>query len=480
MKKILFASVLLISATAYAQLSDTLRSILKIDTSFAVLQYADPAIAASLQRQLAATDKEKFVIYHYGGSHIQAGKPPRVARRHLQQKYGDGGLGMIFSYGAADTYSSVLYSSGKTGTWGFGKSYVSNPKVPLGVCGMGVETAQNGATLDFGFKEPLKKQPYLLRVLTDADSTNFGFKLQVNDQTFGRESMRYIGSGMFEVQTDIAVEKIVLTVVKEKEHQSLFRFYGIDIETPFGNGLVYHSLGVGAAAFRSVLQLEKMPVQSEVLKPDMVILDFGTNDILYTNSIDDKLPGQVEKAIANFRRINPDILVVLTSTQDLYRKGRYISAGVSFVHLMDSLAKRNNCFFWNWYDLAGGYGTITTWTREKYALSDGIHLTPAGYEVKGEMLYRSIENTLAFHAAHPNDQMLVPQKTIDFTVITPPKPAPQSAPASPKARKVYTVRSGDTLSEIAAKNRTTVAKIKKANSLRSDRISVGQKLKIPG
>jgi len=46
-------------------------------------------------------------------------------------------------------------------------------------------------------------------------------------------------------------------------------------------------------------------------------------------------------------------------------------------------------------------------------------------------------------------------------------------------KQVYhTVRSGDTLSEIAMSYRTSVGKIKKWNGLRSDRIYPGQKLKI--
>ena len=42
----------------------------------------------------------------------------------------------------------------------------------------------------------------------------------------------------------------------------------------------------------------------------------------------------------------------------------------------------------------------------------------------------------------------------------------------------YTVRYGDTLSEIAMAYRTSVKKIKKWNGLRTDRIYTGQKLKI--
>ena len=50
---------------------------------------------------------------------------------------------------------------------------------------------------------------------------------------------------------------------------------------------------------------------------------------------------------------------------------------------------------------------------------------------------------------------------------------------SSKSQQIfYTVRYGDTLSEIAMKYRTSVRKIKKWNGLRSDRIYSGQKLKI--
>ena len=43
----------------------------------------------------------------------------------------------------------------------------------------------------------------------------------------------------------------------------------------------------------------------------------------------------------------------------------------------------------------------------------------------------------------------------------------------------YTVRKGDTLGSIAKRNHTTITRIKKANGLKSDKISIGQKLKLP-
>jgi LysM repeat protein len=63
-------------------------------------------------------------------------------------------------------------------------------------------------------------------------------------------------------------------------------------------------------------------------------------------------------------------------------------------------------------------------------------------------------------------------------------PAPES-PSAPTVgtpavqENVYVVKSGDTLSRIATRNNTTVSALKQLNGLTTDRINVGQKLKLP-
>lgn len=483
MQKTLFFFVSLVVFThSFAQ--DSLLQRLKMDTTFAFLQYKNPALIESLQRQLNNSDSDKFVIYHFGGSHIQAGMPPNVVRKSLQKVYGNGGPGMIFSYKAADTYSSVNYTSTKTGNWIFGKSYQGNPKVPLGVCGMGVETVSPTASLGFLFKQQLPTNDYFVRVFVESDSLNRPFQLKINDQVYQQHQFTETVPGSWQLAISGSIDSLFV-VTDAVATNKRFRFYGIDIEHQKNSGIVYHSLGVGAAAFRSVLQLEKLTDHSKVLLPDMVLLDFGTNDILYTNAIDKKLPATVEKAIAQFRAINPNIFIVLTSTQDLYKNGKYITAGVEFVELMDSLAQKNDCFFWNWYDLAGGYGTINTWKQEKYAKSDGIHLTAAGYQVKGEWLFRSFQNSLQFGQAYPDASCLIPMKgfpvkpetAIDTLQI--PIEQPIQRPLAVERQRYYTVRSGDTLGEIAHKHGVSISALKRANGLRSDVLQIGKRLKIP-
>lgn len=65
----------------------------------------------------------------------------------------------------------------------------------------------------------------------------------------------------------------------------------------------------------------------------------------------------------------------------------------------------------------------------------------------------------------------------DATATSPGTTLTPSAPAS--SPQTYTVKSGDTLTRIASQHKTTVKALRAANSLKTDAIKVGQRLKIP-
>ena len=455
---------------------------LPLDTQYCRLQYYSSNTSKKLLELFERTSERRTVIYHYGASHIQAEVLTSVAREQLQSRFGNGGRGLIFNYGAANTYSSVNYSSTAKGKWIYGKSFIIPPKVPLGVMGMAVETKDPEAELNWRFHKPIPADNYDLFILAENNELTPDFELWIDtarylfDQSMRRE---FNGKNYFHLNITRSISEIRIKCTASPETPFLFRFYGLDIETGRKGGLVYHSLGVGAAPFQSVLYLEKMPEQSQLLKPDMVILDFGTNNILYKNKVEPKLASIIEKAIERFRAVNPDMLVMLTSTQDLFYKGKYISAAVEFRNLVDSLAKKNDCLFWNWYDLSGGFSQIKKWADEGYATRDYIHLTHRGYKLKGELLYRSFMNTLA---QVKNNQELalysVPLKEYSVTAAYNAEKEKGKGKKGKKGAYTYTVKSGDTLSHIARKFKVSVAKIKKLNGLKSDFIRAGQTLKI--
>ena len=69
-------------------------------------------------------------------------------------------------------------------------------------------------------------------------------------------------------------------------------------------------------------------------------------------------------------------------------------------------------------------------------------------------------------------KIVIPPATASAAVATAPA-------AAPSGDKVYVVKSGDNLTKIAKQFGTTINDIRKVNGLKTDRLSVGQKLKVP-
>ena len=463
---------------------------LQIDSNYCQINFYDLETAKSFYKKFEDVKSKKLTIFHFGGSHIQAEIPSTRARENFTATFGNGGRGMIFAYTAAKTYSSINYDVTHSENWQYGKSFQFPPKIPLGVCGMAVQNSERNSFLLFEFKKPIEDNKYKLKILTDIDSLTPTFSVWIDSTVFEfrhEDLIKQSEKNYLELTYSGKINKINIIISDSVTNNLNFRFYGIDVELDKPNGVVYHSLGVGAAPFRSVLNISKLEEHSAILKPDIVLLDFGTNDILYKNAIDDNLINEVESTIARFRKINPEIIIILTSTQDLVYKRKAITACIDFRNLMDSIACKNKCMFWNWYDLSGGIGTIRNWHSLHYAQKDFIHLTMNGYKVKGQLLYESFMKTLNAIKSNSNlDKYVVPLKQYEYVEqkikskekSKKDKTINQDKGETKTNNKTYKVKKGDTLSGIARKHNLSVEKLKKLNNITSDKLSIGKTLRV--
>ena len=107
------------------------------------------------------------------------------------------------------------------------------------------------------------------------------------------------------------------------------------------------------------------------------------------------------------------------------------------------------------------------------------------FDWKGNPLdtFYNAVNIQQYFFKYYDPRIKVPLSLVDYDTIieeTPPKtPNVVHGKKTKVSSKRHKVKSGDTLSAIAQKYHTSVAKIKKANGLKSDRIQIGQILKIP-
>jgi LysM repeat protein len=455
-------------------------NLLKVDTSYAFFQYHSLATAKRFADLFANSKNKRVVLFHFGASHIQAEIVTTRAKEYLYQEFGNAGPGFFFPFSAAKTYGSINYKSTHTGEWASAKSYQVQPKIPLGARGMTVETRAKVAGFTLTMNTPIPKEEYELLIFFDNNDltpdfkiTSGDFEFQVNDSIRSTQE----GKNFLVIPINQEINELSLTLLPTEKEGQLFRFYGFSLEKKEKKGLLYQSFGVGASPFEAVLNLAKLKEQAAVLKPDIVLLDYGTNNILYENKVPEKLPSNVVKAISIFRDINPEIVIVLTSTQDLFYKGRYIDAGIEFAKMMDSIAKENDVMYWNFYDLSGGYGQIKNWETQGYAQKDYVHLTSKGYRLKGYFLNKSILNTLDFYATNSEQgQLSIPLKT--YNLVVPEVKTTSSSGKSSGRPATYKVKSGNTLSGIGQKFGIRVSELKRLNRLKSDFIRAGQVLKL--
>jgi hypothetical protein len=359
---------------------------------------------------------------------------------------------------------------------------------------MTVQTRDSNASVNMNLKSPLKSNVYDILIFLERNENTPGIELEIDSvkYLFSSDNVISSDSNCLKITHRGPISRVKLNWVNDsmaKSHNQVLTFYGISIEHQNKIGLMYHPFGVGASPFEAVLNLGKLQDHAQIIKPDIVIIDYGTNNILYTNKVPNNLPEMVKEAVKKFRAINPNISIILTSTQDLFYKKKYISAAIDYNYMMDSLAAVNGCLFWNFYDLSGGYKRIRDWNSKGYAKDDFIHLTQKGYDLKGLLLYNSFINTIEKIDQFPElTQWQMPvclyedRKSIEVNNSvqqnnTAKEDKNEVKPKSQKNR-VHIVKKGDTLSEIAAKYGTTVSKLKKLNHLSSDNLKLKQKIKI--
>ena len=401
-----------------ATLSVQAQEIIEVDSlkfpwytpSINYVQFYHQSAIKHFQESLNQSNKSKISIMHMGDSHIQSEIPTGVARQLLQQKYGDGGRGLVFPYSAAKTYSSIHYSSKHEGSWQYAKTLKVPPSIPLGIMGMSVKTEDSTASLTYTFNSKFPTTYKTLKIYCNIDSLSYDINVETDGVVYPVEieadqlvnNLPYV---LVNVQSLSNV--ITLKCVKTAKSQKEFLFYGLEITTNDDKGIVYHSAGVGGSRFKGLLYIEKFNSHLKTINPDLVILDLGTNDFLYDDSIKSNLRAEIVQIVTNVRIATPLASILLCTSQDLYYKQKNIQSCEKFSTLLQGIAKDLDCALWDWFWISGGPKVLKNWQVEGLARTDLIHLTNSGYKVKGRLLYDGIENTMAYLKKFPGKDSLI-------------------------------------------------------------------------
>ena len=407
-----------------------------------LIQYGDSSKITQWNERRRQSEMQgmPLQILHIGDSHIQSGALSLVARKQLQQVFGSGGLGLMFPYAAAKTYTPRGYKTRFTGKFTFAKSFTLPPKLPLGLLGATIHTTDPTAKLRFLNLPPSPvNNKFMVEVW--ADGSDSMFQLQVWDgrvwQTmdvvsqspFYTQTVAEGGNRVLSDTTTDAVElvnaelpvstiffedwkvyrsaisisdSVVIRFQKLNEKQRQIEIYGVNIYSISNldngsdsaaaqpSGLLYHSVGMGGARFESLLYASLLPQQLQYLNPQLVILDFGTNDVAPLATYPEKLREQIEMAIDIIQHALPNSLVLLVTPMDMEYRGKKVVHTYPLAEEIKEIAQQKGCLLWNYYWITGAKGSLTRWQADKKVSSDGIHMTEPGYWLKGNLLATSL------------------------------------------------------------------------------------------
>lgn len=173
------------------------------------------------------------------------------------------------------------------------------------------------------------------------------------------------------------------------------RLFGFYLEKP-APGLVYSSLGLNGAYVAVPARMFDAKHWAEELKhyqPDLVILNYGTNESVYPAFVDQSMVKETKEAARRIREAVPGVSVLIMSPMDRGQKGAggeiiTVPVMTRLVSLQEGAAKDLGCAFFNTFQAMGGLGTMAKWYHAEPRLVGGdfIHPMPAGARIVGNLL----------------------------------------------------------------------------------------------
>jgi hypothetical protein len=166
------------------------------------------------------------------------------------------------------------------------------------------------------------------------------------------------------------------------------------------SGVVYSSLGVNGAyisVLSKMFQGEHWTEQLRHYKPHLVIVNYGTNESVYTSFVDQAYTKELKETIRRIRAALPDASILIMSPMD---RGQRSSTGeiatvpalIRLVTMQQRIAAETGCGFFNTFQAMGGPGTMGRWYEAEPRLvsADFIHPMPPGAKLVGNLLYLAL------------------------------------------------------------------------------------------
>jgi lysophospholipase L1-like esterase len=361
-------------------------------------QLVDPAnVLESFYASLYATERKDpgavTRILHYGDSPTTADLITSDVRSLFQKDFGDAGHGFALV--------------GKPWAW-----YAHR----------GLEIKASGWKIEPANTADLKDGLYGLGAVSFRGGAGAQSRVILKDPTHSEVEVSYLSQpqgGSFQVLADGAALGTVDTEapnvtpsfrsfpllggVKELQIANVsgkVRLYGLRFSKA-NPGVEYNSLGVNGAYISILARMVDEQHWAEQLqhhRPNLVVINYGTNESVYTQFVDTAFERELLRTIARVKKAVPQAAILIMSPMDRGQKmadGEIgtVPALARLVAIEQRVAAERGCAFFNTFEAMGGPGTMGRWYHAEPRLvgADFIHPMPNGAKIVGNLLYKSLQ-----------------------------------------------------------------------------------------
>ena len=159
-------------------------------------------------------------------------------------------------------------------------------------------------------------------------------------------------------------------------------------------GIVYHMLGVNGAT--SVTFADEVKIKEiAFLHPDLVIVSFGTNEAHGRRYQPREHEMQIDGLLSMLKAACPEAVFLLTTPPGAYagrRRSRTVNPRTATAaRVIKEYAQEHKMAVWDLYHIVGGKtDACRNWTKHHMFRADGIHFTPEGYRLQGNLLHQAL------------------------------------------------------------------------------------------
>ncbi|MEQ9227458.1 MAG: GDSL-type esterase/lipase family protein [Parvibaculum sp.] len=334
-----------------------------------------------------------LTVLHLGDSHISLDTFTRGLRKRWHRAFGNAGRGLMpgvpFRY-----YTPDGFDVGMTGPWQIFSSLPADATGPFGIQGFRVSGSAPDAVITLTGDKPFSRITLDMYGGPDTGAV----LLALDDAAALKLQTRLPEPGFLRLSVPAAASRAVLRPAGTGPVHLL----GWAAETAAGGrpGVRYDSYGVVAARASITAGWDAATVRAQIaaMKPDLVILGYGTNEG-FRNVLDtDEYRRLLEGFTGLIKTAAPEASLAFLGPFDGARRGTGEPCGggwstppklAAVRDVLRELARSEKAFFWDGAAAMGGRCSADEWARREppFMYADRVHLRRQGADRLSEALW---------------------------------------------------------------------------------------------